>query len=144
MKSNFLVSRVLAICALLAGTGVLIGSGGARLMADAATSWGFDTANMDKTCKPCEDFYQYAMGGWMKNNPIPPDYALWGSFSQLQDKNQTVLRQIAEDSGKARAAAGSNEQKVGDLYATCMDTGAIEAAGLKPLAPEFSAIDAMQ
>ena len=56
--------------------------------------WGFDTANLDKTCKPCDDFYQFAMGGWMKTNTIPPEYSTWGSFSQLVDKNQQNLREI--------------------------------------------------
>jgi predicted metalloendopeptidase len=108
--------------------------------ADAPHSWGFDTANLDKTCKPCEDFYQFAMGGWMKNNPIPPEYPIWGSFSQLADKNQQNLRQILEEAVKANAAPDSNEQKIGDFYASCMDTAAIDAAGVRPIEPELTRI----
>lgn len=144
MKKDFLVSRVLAICTVLSGAALLIGSSGAHIMADAVSSWGFETKNLDKSCKPCEDFYQFAMGGWMKNNPIPPDYSTWGTFSELADKNQTSLRQIAEDSANAKAPTGSNQQKVGDLYASCMDTTAIETVGTKPLAPEMASIEAMQ
>jgi putative endopeptidase len=112
--------------------------------ADSAGYWGFDTANLDKTCKPCDDFYQFAMGGWMKANPIPPEYATWGSFTVLADKNQQNLRQILEAAAKANAAAGSNEQKIGDFYASCMDTAAVEAAGTKPIEPELLRIAQMK
>ncbi len=105
--------------------------------------WGFDTANLDKTCKPCEDFYQFAMGGWRKANPIPAEYSTWGTFTQLRDKNLTAMRTILEASAKANAPAGSNEQKIGVFYASCMDTTAIDAAGLKPIATELAAIDAI-
>jgi predicted metalloendopeptidase len=101
--------------------------------ADAANSWGFDTANLDKTCKPCDDFYRFAMGGWIAANPVPPEYSTWGSFTVLLDKNQQGLRTILE----AAKAAGSNERKIGDFYASCMDTTAIDAAGAKPIEVEL-------
>jgi putative endopeptidase len=101
--------------------------------ADSPGYWGFDTANLDKTCKPCDDFFQFAMGGWMKSNPIPPEYSSWGSFTVLADKNQQAQRQILEAAEKSDAPAGSDERKVGDFYASCMDTAAIEAAGTKPI-----------
>jgi len=104
---------------------------------DAANYWGFDTTNLDKTCKPCDDFYQFAMGGWMKANAIPPEYSTWGSFSMLADKNQQALRQILEAAAKTNAPAGSNERKIGDFYASCMDTAAIDAADRKPIDREL-------
>jgi putative endopeptidase len=104
-------------------------------------SWGFALTNLDRTCKPCDNFYEFAMGGWMKANPIPPEYPAWGTFAQLRDNNLSALRTILEAAGKANAPAGSNEQKIGDFYASCMDTAAIEAAGLKPIAGELSAIE---
>jgi len=134
----FTVVCVLAIG--LAGTGLE----GSANSTDPPKSWGFDTANLDKTCKPCDDFYQFAMGGWMKANAIPPEYSVWGSFSQLADKNQKNLREILEAAESAKAAPGSNEQKIGDFYFSCMDTTAIDAAGMKPIEPELTQIAAVQ
>ncbi len=64
--------------------------------ADTPGYWGFDTKNLDRSCKPCDDFFEFAMGGWMKANPIPPQYPRWGSFTVLLDKNQQNLRTILE------------------------------------------------
>jgi putative endopeptidase len=122
----------------LSATGSLQASG------DTPGSWGFATSNLDKTCKPCDDFYQFAMGGWIKNNPIPPEYPRWGTFAELAEKNQTAMRQILDTAMSAKAAAGSNEQKIGDFYASCMDTASIETAGMKPISADFAAIHAMQ
>src|SRR6266403_1063842 len=130
----FAVVGVLAVA--LAGAGLRASPGGA----DKPNSWGFDTANLDKTCKPCDDFYQFAMGGWMKSNAIPPEYPSWGTFAQLADKNQQNLRQILDDAVNAQTAAGSNEQKIGDFYASCMNATAIDAAGTKPFEPELARI----
>jgi len=112
--------------------------------ADTPGYWGFDTANLDKSCKPCDDFYRFAMGGWMKANPIPPEYSTWGSFTVLLDKNQQNLRGILEAATKANAPAGSNERKIGDFYASCMDTAAIDAADVKPIEEEMLRIAQMK
>jgi predicted metalloendopeptidase len=125
----FILLAVIACCTALAR----VDARASARAADAPGYWGFDTANLDKACKPCDDFFQFAMGGWMKSNPIPPEYSTWGSFTVLADKNQQALRQILEAAEKANAPAGSNERKVGDFYASCMDTAAIEAAGMKPI-----------
>jgi putative endopeptidase len=109
------------------------------------SSQGFDPSNLDRTCKPCDDFFQFAVGGWLKKNPIPPEYPEWGSFITLADKNQQTLRDILEAAAANKsAAAGSNEQKIGDYYASCMDTSAIDAQGVQPLSPDLAAIDAIQ
>jgi putative endopeptidase len=136
---------VLCFCCLLGVSVALILSAGftAKAAGDTA-SWGFSMKNLDTTCKPCDDFYQYAMGGWMKSNPIPPEYPSWGTFTELRDKNLTAMRTILDSSAKAHAAAGSNEQKIGDFYSTCMDTSVIDAAKLTPLKPELAKIDAIQ
>jgi len=129
--SALYLSLAIFCCAVLAG----MKANASGPAADTPGYWGFDTANLDKSCKPCDDFFQFAMGGWMKNNPIPPEYPTWGSFSVLADKNQQNLREILEAAEKSESPANSNEKKTGDFYASCMDTPAIEAAGIKPLDP---------
>src|SRR5438132_6962744 len=129
------IVATLVLCIVFLG--VLRASGA---IGDSSGGWGFNAANLDKTCKPCDDFYQFAMGGWMKSNPIPPEFSSWGTFTQLADKNQQNLRQILDAAVSAKAAPGSNEQKIGDFYASCMDTTAIDAAGAKPLEPELAKI----
>ena len=116
----------------------------AGLTAKGDAPWGFSLTNLDKSCKPCEDFYKFAMGGWMKANPIPPEYPSWGTFTELRDHNLTAMRTILESAASSNAAAGSNERKIGDFYSSCMDTTAADAAGLKPLAGELAAIDAIK
>ena len=101
--------------------------------------------NFDMSIKPEEDFYQYANGGWMKNNPIPADQSRWGSFNELQENNYTILREILEAASNDKLAPkGSNRQKVGDLYFSGMDSVSIEKLGAMPLAEEFARIAAVQ
>jgi putative endopeptidase len=107
-----------------------------------APEHGFDTANLDKTCAPCKDFNQFANGGWVAKNPIPPAYPIWGVANVVNEHNRDVLHQILEDAARnTMAARGSSEQKTGDYYATCMDTAKIDSEGLKPLQPELARIE---
>ncbi len=110
------------------------------------TPRGFDPANMcTTTCKACDDFYQYANGGWIAKNEIPPAFSTWGITSPLREKNIATLHEILEDAAKNTAAAkGSNEQKIGAFYASCMDEAKIEALGSTPLAPEIAVINKMK
>jgi putative endopeptidase len=108
---------------------------------DTQAGLGFDLANLDRSVPPCDNFFQFADGGWVKNNPIPPEYSRWGSFTILRNHNEDILRDILEEASKDKnATPGSNWQKVGDYYASCMDESQIEAAGLKPLEAEFKQI----
>jgi len=100
---------------------------------------GFDPAAMDLTIKPCEDFYQYACGGWLKANPIPSDQSRWGRFNELTERNKEILRGILEDAA-AKPGPDASTRRIGTFYAACMDEDAVEAAALKPLAPAFDAI----
>ncbi|TGE21207.1 M13 family peptidase [Hymenobacter aquaticus] len=102
-------------------------------------------ADIDRSVSPCEDFYQFSGGNWLKNNPLPSYATRWGPRSLLNDRTQLLLRQILEEAAANRGAVkGSNLQKVGDFYAAAMDTAAIEKAGIAPLKPELSRIAAIK
>ncbi len=102
---------------------------------------GIDPADLDPAVSACQDFNLYGNGGWLKRNPIPPDQSYWGSFSVLAERNRDKLRAVLEKAAAdSSAAPGSDERKVGDFWASCMDEAAIEAAGLQPLEPELARI----
>ncbi|PYK14210.1 MAG: M13 family peptidase, partial [Verrucomicrobia bacterium] len=105
-----------------------------------------DPKNMDTAVKPQDDFYLYANGGWLKRNPVPPEYARWGSFSELEEKNNEALHKIAEKTANAHLDANTapEVQKVGDYYASGMDEKTIEATRTKPLEDELKRIDSIK
>jgi putative endopeptidase len=104
----------------------------------------FDPSMMDTRVSACTNLFQFADGNWVKQNPIPPAYPEWGIANELQIKNREQLRGILEQAARDRSAApGSNTQKIGDFYASCMDRPAVERAGVKPLQPEFDRINAI-
>jgi endothelin-converting enzyme/putative endopeptidase len=104
-----------------------------------------DESAMDPSVNPCDDFYQYACGGWMKNNPIPPDKARWTrSFDTINEKNLALLRDILErDAAGQPDPADPYAKKSGDFYATCMDEQKAETASLQTLKQRLAAIDAV-
>jgi len=106
----------------------------------ANESSGFEKNNFDHTCKPCEDFWRYANGGWIDKNPVPARFSSWGSMSLIREANDERLKNLLEAARGSKAAAGSNERKIGDLYGACMDTAAIDARGLKPVQPYLDRI----
>jgi putative endopeptidase len=110
-----------------------------------AISRAIDRANMDTTCTACQDFYEYANGGWQSRATIPAAYAVWGSFQQLSDKNEAVVHEILDDAAKRAPTAkpGSNLWKVGTFYGACMDSARVETLGRTPLQPTLDAIAAV-
>ena len=111
--------------------------------ASVAEKPGFDVGLVDKSVKPCNDFFQFACGGWLAKNPVPPEYAIWGRFNELADRNQQTLKKILESASAAKKRDAIH-QKIGDFYASCMDEAAAEAAGASPLAPEMERIAKIQ
>jgi len=105
---------------------------------------GLDVTAMNKSIDPCVDFYQYTCGGWMTNNPIPPDQAKWSVYGKLAQDNQRFLWGILEDLANKKNGRTATQQKIGDYFAACMDEAAIEQLGAKPLQPNLARIDAMQ
>ena len=108
------------------------------------TTSSFDKTDLDVNVSACADFNQYANGGWLKKNPIPPAYSNWGVANVLSERNRDMLHAILEKAAKSKAAPGTIDQKIGDYYTSCMDEAAIEAQGLKPLQPELERIDAIK
>jgi putative endopeptidase len=99
--------------------------------------------NMDTTIKPTEDFFMYANGGWIKNNAIPAEQSSWGIGNLVIEENYKRLRDISEKATKDNAAKGSSGQKIGDFWATAMDSTKTEQVGLKPLQPWFDKINSI-
>jgi putative endopeptidase len=110
------------------------------LFAQTPTGHGLDVSAIDKNVNPCQDFYQYANGNWLAKNPIPAAYPAWGVANVLDEQNQEAIHQIVEAAAHSNAPKGSNEQKVGDYYASCMAEDKIEAEGIKPLQSELDRI----
>jgi len=101
-------------------------------------------SDMDPTCKPCDDFARYATGGWEKTHPIPAGHASWGIADEISESNRTILRGILEDAAKnTAAAAGSDTQKLGAFYRSCMDEAGIERAGTTPVDAKLATIRAV-
>ena len=94
----------------------------AGLSAQGAKRSGIDTSAIDRTCKPCDDFWRYANGAWLNQHPIPGDRATWGTDTVLASVNRDRLRELLDASAADSASRpGSTARKMGDLYASCMD-----------------------
>ncbi len=95
---------------------------------------GLESASLDRSVDPCVDFYQFACGGWLRKNPIPPDRSGWSRFHEIEERNKLALRTLLEEAAKG-IGADATTKKLGDFYASCMDEATIEAAGTKSIQP---------
>src|SRR5262245_27338237 len=102
---------------------------------------GLDLASLDRAVRPQDDLYRFAAGTWLPDTPIPPDRSNYGAFGVLQDEVHADVRAIAETAAASPVPAGSDAQRLGDLYLSFMDTARIEAVGLEPLRPELARIE---
>ncbi len=141
MKARILIgAAVLALSAAMAPVAFAQEAAAAK---PELGSFGFDTAGMDRTVAPGDDFATFANGTWEKNTPIPADRSSWGGFGVLRDLSDQRTRAIIKAAAAQKAVAGGSTQKVGDYYASFMDEAAIEAAGIAPVKPQLDAIAAL-
>jgi len=103
-----------------------------------------DLSSMDRAVDPCADFYRYACGSWIKNNPIPPDQARWNVYSKLANENQRFLWGILEQAAKPASTRSAIETQIGDYFSACMDEGSREKAGAAPLHADLDKIAALK
>src|SRR5471032_450169 len=104
---------------------------------------GIDTSNFDHSVRPQDDFFRYVNGGWLKKTEIPGDASSWGAFPELTERSRNALHGILEETSHASGLSGE-KKKVGDLYASFIDSARIEKLGLTPLAGEMKSIAAIQ
>src|SRR5690242_8973071 len=98
---------------------------------------GLDVSALDRSADPCAEFYRFSCGGWMKNNPLPPDQASWSVYGKLTDENEQFLWGILEEAANGGAQRTPVQQKIGDSFASCMDEAQIELRGATPLQPQI-------
>jgi putative endopeptidase len=136
------VSVIVSVIVAALMVASLLSLAGAQQPAAAASKPepALDVTSMDRSVDPCVDFFKYSCGGWMKNNPIPPDQSSWDTYSKMQDENRGRLREILEAASAPDPMRNAATQKIGDYYSSCTDEKAIEAKGAEPLKPELDRI----
>jgi len=140
MRFLKITSLVLALL-LLAFLSLSLAQSGAPAARPQTGHVSFTADMLDKNIDPCTDFYGYACSKWQAQNPIPGDHSSWGRFNELEERGEQTVRGILENYSTNDSKRNPVEQKIGDYYQSCMDEAAIEAAGMRPLADEFQAIE---
>lgn len=121
-----------------------IGAAGTLHAAEAAAPRGIETADLDRKADPCNDFYEYANGGWRAANPIPASMPRWSRRWAAGEANKEQVRILLEEASRNKSAHGSIDQQTGDFYASCMDEARIDQLGVEPLRPMLADIQGMK
>ena len=109
----------------------------------AGTSEDVVSSHIDTTVQPGDDFFGYANGGWLKNNPIPKSESGWGIFNLVADENYAQIKKISEDASAAKSAKGTPQQQIGDFFYCGMDSSSVEKNGISPLNGQLAKIEAI-
>lgn len=129
---------------LLFSTALTSRAGEPGPLAELPYTPGLDPAAMDRNTNPCEDFFLYSCGGWLKSNPIPPDQSSWNVYRKLADDNLRYLWGLLEAAAVPVADRDATRQKTGDYFAACMDTQRLEQLGAGPLMDTLAAIESLK
>jgi putative endopeptidase len=140
MRGGYGCVAVLAL--LFAGIAVGQETGGGKRAQEPTLPYtpSLDLASMDKLADPCVNFYEYACGGWKKNNPIPPDQTSWSVYGKLYQDNLQFLRGILEQASANSPSRNEVTREIGDFYAACMDETEVEKQGLTPIKGYLEAV----
>jgi predicted metalloendopeptidase len=139
MHSHFRFPLAAVASALLAAS-----ASAQQQQAAPVRALGVDTTNFNRAVRPQDDFFRFVNGTWLERTQIPADASSWGAFNELTEKSRSAIHQIVEDAAKSNAPAGSEKRKIGDLYASYMDSTRVEQLGIKPLEPTLAEIAAVK
>ncbi|MBK5189752.1 MAG: hypothetical protein JJD97_16030, partial [Gemmatimonadaceae bacterium] len=119
-----MIQRTHSLARTIAFAAILMGA--VTSAASAQLTSGIDTSTFDHSVRPQDDFYRYVNGGWLKTAQIPADASSWGAFQELRENSRNAEHELFESASTANPPAGSPERKVGDLYASYMDSARVE------------------
>jgi len=135
------MKRLAMVALTLLGSAGLVAAGASWATAPALGDFGLDLTAGKSQVRPGDDFYSYAVGGWLERFEIPADHSSFDSFDQLEDMSRSRVRGLIEAAAASHSEPGSPAQKIGDYYASFMDEAAMEAAGLDPARADLKRID---